>query len=247
MGNLVEWWNLPFTLPFALAVLYLLLTITGIAGTGDGHDADGASDATGDASADGAGEADAGEMGDAGDGGDGEGGAVGHVLELLGLGRVPLAIAIQLFLFVWGFAGWAATSVLAPALREPLVFFWPALLIAAAAAFGATVLLARPLARLLPSSESHGVAKRELTGRIGTVVLPVSDSGGLAHVRDSRGNVHQIACHTRTPGDGGASIHADTPAASAVIPKGAEVIVVTYDGETGRYLVVESDLPRLRR
>ena len=244
MSSLVEWWSLPFTIPFALGVLYLLLTTTGLMQSDDG-DAEAADVAGGDA-----GDAGGEPVDPAGDIDETSGGGT-RVLDLLGLGRVPLSLVIQLFLLVWGFSGWAAVSVLAPLIGEPLLFVWPALLIAAVTATAITIGLARPLARWLPSTESHSVAKRQLAGRLGIAVLPVSATGGLVQVRDGHGNVHQIACHVAlvdgsASGNGRDSGNGRNGSGPRTIPKGAEVIVVSYDETTGRYAVVESDLPGRR-
>ena len=233
LAQLIEWWNLPFTLPFALALIYLVLTASGMVDTGQAEDgadgADGADHADGTHDADDADGADAPEP---------SGGSGARLLGLLGVGRVPLAIVIQVFFLVWGFAGWAATTLLRPLIGEPLVFFWPALLIAAVCATFATSALARPLARWLPSTESHAPTKHELAGKIGTVVFPVTAEAGTVHVRDERGNVHQIACRLEPDHDG-------AHPGGGVVPKEAEVIVVSYDDSTGRYFVVPSDLPAL--
>lgn len=250
--QLVEWWNLPFTVPFALAILYLLLTSAGLVELGT---------ETPDASVD----ATSGTDGDAG-GGDGghaayaepvpspgdlpglqpehHAGSTSRTLDFLGLGRVPLAIVIQIFFLVWGFAGWAATLVLRPLLGAPLLFFPLALAVAAVCAIAATVLLARPLARWLPSTESHAPTKRDLAGRVGTVVFAVTPASGVIQVRDDHGNLHQVPC--RLNGHSGHPVGTDPPPILP-LPKGSEVIVVSYEEDTDRYLVVPSDLPALPR
>ena len=240
LSQLIAWWNLPFTLPFALAIVYLVLTASGLvdlgsSDAGDAADTDSAADVSSDIS-----DADADTAPDKADAPEPSGGPAARALGLLGVGRVPLAIVIQVFLLVWGFSGWAATTILQPLLHEPLLFFWPALLIAAVCAVFATATLARPLARWLPSTESHAATKHDLTGRIGTVVLPVGTAAGTVHVRDDRGNLHQIACHVESAPHNGVS-----GSGAPTIPKGAEVIVVSYDEATGRYLVVPSDLPTM--
>ena len=257
MLALVQWWNLPFTIPFALAVVYLLLASFGVVGAGDDASAEAGAEAG--AAADGPDGADGGDaagaetaaeaehghdplvyhaeaetaaLGGAGPDGSGrEPSPAARLLDFFGLGRIPLTVVLQLFFLVWGFSGWAATTILAPILGEPLLFFWPSLLVAGLAAVAVTRLFARPLARWLPGTESYSVSKTQLVGQLGTVVFPVGATSGTVHLRDRRGNLHQIVCRTA---DG-----------STVLNKGAEVIVVSYDAAADRYVVVPSDLPPL--
>ena len=235
--QLVEWWNLPFTVPFALAVLYLFLTAAGLVEVGTETPGDAAGDVDADAASDTAHTDHASAPGDLpGLHPEHPSGATSRTLDFLGLGRVPLAIVMQVFFLVWGFAGWAATLLLRPLLGSPLLFFPIALLAAAVCAVAATVLLARPLARWLPSTESHAPTRRDLAGRVGTVVFAVTPDSGVIQVRDDSGNLHQVPCRMNSHSDG-----TDPPS----IPKGSEVIVVSYEDDTGRYLVVPSDLPAL--
>ena len=75
LSDLLQWWNLIFVLPFVGAVVYILALGVGVIG----HDVDGAVDS------------------DAGDhlGHDAPGG-LAAVFDLLGVGRVPLAIEARI-------------------------------------------------------------------------------------------------------------------------------------------------------
>jgi hypothetical protein len=87
---------------------------------------------------------------------------------------------------------------------------------------------ARFLARRVPLLESETVRRADLVGATGRLVLPASEWGGVAQVRDQRGNLHQVICRLQV---------GDSP-----LPSGAEVLLVDYDARTSRYLASRSPL-----
>ena len=242
MSDLVQWWNLPFTIPFGLAVVYLLFTAFGLVTAGAdaefGPDSDVGAEVEVDADAAASDVQDA----DASDQAapshpeyvaepraiEQEPARIARILDFFGLGRVPLTIIIQTFFLIWSFAGWTATSALSRVFATPWLFFVPSLLIAGVVAVLLTRVVARPLARWMPSTETYAVGKQQLVGRIGEVVLPVTVTSGTVQVHDTRGNLHQIAC--RVGGEG------------VELPRGSEVIVVSFEEAANRYLVVASEL-----
>jgi hypothetical protein len=96
VATLLEWWNLVFLLPFALAVVYYLVLATGTVALDHEHDADhdheGVEHAIGS------------EQGPTS--------SLLHALSFLGIGRAPLSIVLTTFCLVWGFVGYASNQVL---------------------------------------------------------------------------------------------------------------------------------------
>jgi hypothetical protein len=79
----------------------------------------------------------------------------------------------------------------------------------------------RWMARRLPLFESQTIRRAQLVGAVGRVVLAVGARGGVAQVRDARGDLHQVTCRL---------------AAGEALPPGAEVLLIEYDERTGVYL-----------
>jgi hypothetical protein len=66
----------------------------------------------------------------------------------------------------------------------------------------------------------------DLVGRVGLVVVPASPTDGAAQVRDARGNLHQVSCHTD---------QFDRP-----LPAGTEVLLVDYHEQRRSFVVAAS-------
>jgi hypothetical protein len=77
------------------------------------------------------------------------------------------------------------------------------------------------MARRLPMFETQTVRRAELVGAVGRVVLAASERGGVAQVRDARGDLHQVTCRL-APGE-----H---------LSPGAQVLLIEYDERSGAYL-----------
>jgi len=162
--ELLEWWNLIFLLPAALAVLYMLLLAMG-ALSFEGLDVD--FDAPGDA-----------------DGID--------LLGLLGLGRMPLSLLLVFFGLLWGIVWWLAVGFFRGIWPEPGVFIWPSLAVALVGALALTAVAARLLGPLMPRTESFGAGARELVGRLAETRYAVSEVAGTVQVHDQYGTLHEV-------------------------------------------------------
>lgn len=203
--EILEWWNLIFLVPAALAVLYVLLLAVGAlpfddmglhfdadAGHG-GHDLPGDHD----------------------------------LLNILGVGRVPISVVLISFALLWGVIGWFATRAFQSIWAEPSVAFWPSLLAALVGSAGLTRVMTGLLSRLMPGTESYGAGSRELIGRLAETRYPVSATGGSVQVYDQHGSLHEVPARV-LPGE-------------AVIPAGARVVLWRYDDVAGSYLVTQDD------
>ena len=197
LQSFLQWWNLAFELPFLLALVYTLLLATGTVDAGQGGDADADVDADVDVDHD----FDAGVEHTVG--GDhphheshAEGG-LARALGFLGIGRVPLSIVLVTLLYVFGFTGWAFNQLFDGLGWAPELFFWPSVVLALLCAVVLTRQLAFRMARILPSVETYGIkSSADLVGHAGVASHTISDSFGMAQVKDPYGNTHQVYCRT---------------------------------------------------
>jgi len=134
-------------------------------------------------------------------------GSLGKVLQLMGIGRVPLSILIVSLCFIWGASGLIFLKVLSLELGQACLY-------AAIAAAVGTRLLAEGIACLIPGSESYSTMKEELVGQTAEVLHQVTGESGAVRLRDFTGNLVDLSARTR---DG-----------SRVMP-GAIVVLVEYD------------------
>ncbi len=136
-------------------------------------------------------------------------------------GPVPVSVLVMLGSLLFGGLGVVLNAVLAPRLREPVLYGPLSLLVSAVASVLLTRRCARLLARLMPSAETYRVSREDLVGRAGRLVLPASPEGGVAQVRDHEGNLHQVRVRTL----------------AGRLEKGSEVVVVEHHAPDNTYVV----------
>jgi hypothetical protein len=202
VAAVLAWWNLLFILPFAAAVLYYVLLAAGVWELEHDHDVHVDHDHPP------------------------SGGALlDQALTLLGIGRAPLSIVLTTFCLVWGFVGFATSYALDAS--APTALLVPAALVAAAtAATIATRSLAALLSRLVPRTQSYGIARRDLKGRTGQARFPIGERFGSATVVDQNGFPHEVDCRVR-PGQSG-------------IPVGTSVVLTEYDPKDNVFYVMSN-------
>jgi hypothetical protein len=122
---------------------------------------------------------------------------------------------------VFGGVGIVANTLLSAA-GVPASLYGP---IAIAAALVGMVTLtgasARLVNRVLPTSETYRISRRDFAGCTGVLLLPANPTTGYAQVKDREGNVHNIKCRT----------------ARGALAKGEEILVVEYDEDTRTFIV----------
>lgn len=241
LQTLLAWWNLIFVMPFGLALVYLgLYTLTGI-GLGDadaeaGGDADAEIDHDVDANADHDTDADSGDGdGDADADSDHDAASAaepdhadaapshGGVLSFLGIGHVPMGFLAVAMLMVWGATGFIVNQILATRYGDG-----PRLAAASApAAALASLLVLRAVTvavnRWVPLNASSARRRHELLGSTGEALFSITETFGLAAVRDDCGELFQVPCRVE-PGD-------------TALPKGARVLLVGYSGSGKSFYV----------
>lgn len=262
--SLLEWYNLPFVLPFSAALLYLLSSSFGFGGGEYGE-----SDADVHADIDSGGDiADAHavegihavESIHAAEGvhalehdmssGIGHDFTVAHgaamddhgiglkALSLLGFGRVPVSIILMTFCFLWGFAGLATNIMIGDLPWMSKLFFIPSGIIAWCTATAGTSVLAKAFAKVMPSTETYAVSLSELAGQIAEVRYNITEESGTAMLYDRFGTFQEVECR-RAPN-------------ASDIPADTSVLLLRFDAQKGAFIVKEDSLgfsprqPKLR-
>lgn len=120
-------------------------------------------------------------------------GALGGLLTLLGLGRVPLTIWLVAFLLVFAAVGVGGQALAASLTGAPLDR-WLAAVLAGGAALPLTAGLVRPLGAILPQDESSAIDVATLVGRRAIVTDGTARTGSpaRARVRDAFGQDHYV-------------------------------------------------------
>ena len=124
----------------------------------------------------------------------------GDMLSWLGVGRLPFLMLLVVFLASFGTLGLVvqqASHDLQGTLIDPLL----AVPAAAAAALPATGLLARVLARILPTDYTTAIPLDALVGRRGTIVTGDATAGSAARARvtDHHGQHHYVMVEPNAP------------------------------------------------
>ncbi len=239
-----EWQNLIFVLPFIGALFYLMLQAAGAFGghdvgaadAGVDHDIDAdhdlsidhgvggeqdVGDAGGDADHD-VGEASSDAAHDAGvDGGHAE--AAFSVLNLLGVGKVPLSIIVMTLFFIWGFTGWAGNLIFGKLLRFPIAYVWPSLALAAVCSVFLTRAIAGLISRVLPSTETYLTGPKDFIGKTCKSRYAIKEGSGACVLYDKYNQFQEIQCRVKS--------------GAPEIPPDADAIIVGYRAAGKYYLV----------
>lgn len=143
------------------------------------------------------------------------------LLELLGVGRVPLSIVLLTLSLLFGTAGLVTNAFVEP--RLPSFFAAVSIPTALVFSFFATGRLSRLIARLAPTLETYSVRRRDLIGRTGHAIVELTAHDGFAQVKDHEGNVQQL--RVRTTGE--------------TLPKGTTLVLIDFD-EAGDWYLAEA-------
>ena len=119
------------------------------------------------------------------------------ILSLLGIGRCPMSIVIMTFLFTFSVIGVIALIITKPILGVAAIYGLVSYGLAFFGAFFMTGSFARLIGRLLPSYESSIKSKRELAGKIGTVLydFDTAKQTGFIQVYDGNGSLIEQRAH----------------------------------------------------
>lgn len=246
--ELLAWWNLIYSVPFLLAVVYLAVYATSGLTFGESdvdhdvdhdldpdvdHDLDHEVDA--DQDLDHEVDADADHDADADADHDAEGTQVAPSVPLylqaligLGLGRVPFSIVLMVLFLTWGMIGFVTNHLLGPIIPAGGFVLLASLPLAAVGSTLITRGIVGLLGRYLPTSETYAEPMARLVGASGEAVYNIDTGFGMAAVRDRHGDLFQVACRSyehRQP-----------------IAKGRRVLLVDYDRGQRFFYVTECEL-----
>ncbi len=212
MTELLQWWNLLFVLPFIGALAYILLLCTGaVAAEHDmGLHVDSGADLEHDAGLE--------HIHDI------HPGFLSSLLNLLGIGKVPLSIIIISFCCIWGFVGFAGNTIL-KAMFPPALFIWISLFIALTAAVVFTRNLAGLIGKFMPVTETYAITPEQLVGKWAEAVTRIDATFGQAIVHDDSGVLHTVQCVAK---------NAEEP-----IPKGSRVLLMIFDKNRQVFIVTQ--------
>jgi membrane protein implicated in regulation of membrane protease activity len=143
-------------------------------------------------------------------------GGLRGLLELFGVGHVPLSIWLQTVAILWGGVGLALIQFVPPAV---------ALVLTALVTLVGARSLAGVLGRLVGASAGAPARRAQLVGKVGEVVLEVTPRFGVVHVRDERGTLYRLNARTE---------------AEPLAP-GRKIVVVGYDPQGHLYEVADPD------
>jgi hypothetical protein len=124
---------------------------------------------------------------------DGHADVDGDLLGWMGIGRIPVLMAIVVLLALFGLIGITLQQLADALLGAPLTP-WIAAPAALVLALPLTGLCARGLARILPQDETTAVSLDDLVGRRATIVVGTAGIGSPARaaVRDMHGHTHYV-------------------------------------------------------
>jgi hypothetical protein len=134
------------------------------------------------------------------------------VLELFGVGHLPLSLVLQTLAILWGVIGLLLIQIVPPGVAIPITTI--ATLVGARS-------VAVALGRLLGGSEA--ARRSQFVGKMGEVVLEVTPRFGVVHVRDERGTLYRLNARVE---------------AEALAP-GQKIVVVGYDPQEHLYEVAD--------
>jgi hypothetical protein len=160
--------------------------------------------------------------------GGGHGSALFDLLSLLGVGKIPLSLAIMTLFFSWGVVGFALNATLCNWMRPSPLVAIISLPLTLAISVVLTGLCAAGMARLVPTNDGKRQRREDLVGKSGEAVYDINASFGMANVRSEEGDFLQVPCRT--------------VAGKSPISKGSRVVLFHYDREEGVFHVAPLNL-----
>lgn len=230
---LIAWYNLPFTVLLGLGIFVAFLQLSGLGGDDD-SDADADVDADFDHDVDMDGDADFDHDldhdfdhdvdHDLDHGADAGHGPDFSLLSFIGIGKVPLLVVLLILFSSVGLFGWLLHGIIQTVLGTfPGLLIFLTLPVALVGGSFITSRTARFIGQLIPPLTSTASRAQTLVGTTGTVTSPyVDERYGMVHLRDRGSTLISVFAVTD-----------ELPP----IPRGEQVLLVSYDAEAKRYRV----------
>jgi membrane protein implicated in regulation of membrane protease activity len=213
--TLFAWYNVIFYIPLMLGLLMVLGVILGIGDMLHSVDVDGHPEVSLDHDAD---------HGTDQDHGSDQDRESTTIFSLLGFGRAPVLIVLMSMLLIFGGTGTIINLFLAPILKVASIFVLISVGGAVVNMVALTGVIARIVARFMPTLETKSVTKQDLVGCEGSVVLDVDNTSGLIQVHKD-GDVFQVPCRSTKP-----------------LSRGTPVLVMEYDDAQKVYVACRNPL-----
>lgn len=136
---------------------------------------------------------------------------------LIGAGRAPLLMLLQILLLLWGLIGIGLHQIGG---SGPGALLWsvPATLVLSVAG---TRLFAGIFGKVYRPFETAAIRRSQIVGRTGKVIYPVNGDAGTVHVRDQHGTLHRLRART----------------SAGRLESGREIIITAYDAGEKVYQV----------
>lgn len=157
--------------------------------------------------------------------------AIGGMMSLLGIGRVPFLIWLACFLAIFAAVGVLLQSLMVDTTGVPSPT-WLAALVASGVAIPLTGAVARPIGALLPKDETTAVGLDDLVRREATISIGTAQAGrpARASVKDRFGHTHHVMVEPNSP--------------DAVLVEGEIVLLVRREGE--RFFAIQYESSNLK-
>lgn len=154
--------------------------------------------------------------------------SLARFLSFFGLGKVPLTVVITTFCCSWGISGLfinRAFQEFTP--LPPSLFVIPTFVVATIFASLVNKLTTNVVANIFPKTQSLGIKKIDLVGRVGTVRHSVGATFGVVTVADPSGGLHDVSCIVLN--------------SSETLDKGQKALLLDFDPKTEIYRVTKYD------
>jgi hypothetical protein len=211
MESLLEWWNFIFLLPLATGLILGVAVALSGAGADGGETGGSEFGDTDHPDLAAESEAPAGQTPS----------ALSQLLSFFGLRRgAPLSVLLPVLLVTGGMTGLLINSVLYPVIRSGLLVagISSAFSLLLSGLIGQSI--ARTLSRFLATRQPTSF-KGGLVGLVGKSVYPISEVGGVIHVKDQAGSIHRVTARSY----------------DSAIAAGQSVLLIEYDAQSKSYLV----------
>lgn len=140
-------------------------------------------------------------------------GFVNSALNWVGVGRCPLSVILTILLISFGFIGLCGNGLFSKVLPLSVAFF-PSLAMATVLSLFLTRAASRPLAKLVPKTESNTVTLASLVESIGTASVSIDEKYGRVRLYDKFGALHNVDCRVQR--------------GKSLINEGEEVLLLTF-------------------
>ena len=117
-------------------------------------------------------------------------------LTLLGIGKVPVSLALMILLMSWGLVGFALNALFVQWVGATGFVSVISVPLTLAISLTLTGLCAAVIAKIIPSDEGTRERRQDLVGKAGEAMFEINESFGMAKVRGNAGDFYQVPCRT---------------------------------------------------